>query len=600
MPHCVPLVPPDRRAVWSYSIDYAATGTFDITRLFSSPAQSAATVASPSAQTVNTSLGGVLRVSLVTLVGDTVIARVSGEINAAAQGTAEQANVDDVRSLFAHGFELIYGSSGKLLGLRVRSGEAAGPLAFARALVSAVQFDVPCAAGQLTQWNAREEDPNGVYDAAYSISSRPTHSGVLTIRKRKGAYVADPVKGSRQSPIQIRSNAQITAQVDLAARRTTSIVGVDTQVVSSLDTQFGQSVTRVRLTFAGATAAVGSEEAASAGEYKLLRLYDARIDSSSIRRTSARTLGAHDLADVVAALRELDKTDGSAAATTGTFRVAKAFVLLRASEVDSLALLLRTEPGSSPAFRTLSAALSSAGTPAAERALATALQARIDDIPASRRLVAALTAIEAPTGIAAHALGDVFDSTADSRVGAEAALAIGNIAQSVRLTNGALADSVVGWLGRQLASRRGDAWRSAAVTALGSTSSLQALPLLLTALGDSSPDVRAAATVGVGAFADTAATARLLHVLRTDSSTLVRSRAAAALDSIGDRVTLMHGERDALLSEVDAGVRAQLVKNLWAVRDRWPEIVALMRRLSVTDRSDEVKELIAKLLATPT
>jgi len=600
IPHCVPLVPPDKHAIWSYAIQYEATGTFDITRLFSSPAQSAATSTSPSTQTVRTTIDGVLRVSLVSFVGDTLVAHLSGDINAAAKGAAEQGNVDDVRSLFAHGFDLLYESSGQLVGLLVRREEAAGPVAFARALLSAVQFDVPCTAGQLTRWNSREEDQNGVYDAAYSMVSRPNGAGVLVIRKRKGPYVADPLKRSSQSPIQIRSNAQVTAQVDPRPRRITSIVGIDTQVVSSFDTQFGQSVTRVRLTFAGATTTAGSEDTTSTGEHRLLRLYEPRIDSSSARRASARTLGTHSLADVVAAVRDLDRTDGSAAATTGTFRIAKAFVLLRPSEVDSLSLLLRTEPGSSPSFRTLSAALSSAGTPAAERALAAALQARIADIPASRRLVAALSAIEAPSGLAVHALGDVFDRTADSRVAAEAALAIGNIVPTVSLTNRALADSIVGWLGNQLASPGGDARRIAVVNALGSSSSTHALPMLLMALGDPSPDVRAAATVGVSAFADTTATARLLQVLRTDSSTLVRSRAAAALDSIGDRVTLMHGERDALLSEVDAGVRAQLVKNLWAVRDRWPEIVALMRRLSVTDPSDEVKELIAKLLTTPT
>lgn len=598
-PHCIAFVPSDTGVAWSYDVSYSARGEFDIARLLSPQPPSGAPSKPPTRQSVSSTLHGVIRVSLTSREADTMVAALTGDVAAAVGGNADSDAVAEVRSLFARGFAIIYDSAGALVGIRAQPEETSGALAFARALLGIMQIDVPCTAwsGQTNRWTRSEADPNGIYEARYSIGEK--RQGIMTVVKSKGTYLPDSSgSSSGATPIFVSSSGRLSARLNSAARRITSLAGTDSQVVSALNAPFGSSVTTVRLTFVESRRGVGVRAATIVGQTGVIvPLYVRGVDSLASRRMATRALGGGDLEDVVTALRELNSTGGSAAETTPAFRLARAFIVLRPAEVDSLGSLLRTEPGGSPAFRTLTAALASAGSPAAEHALATALGTRIADLPAARRIVAALGSMSILTSDGILALENAIERASDERVSSEAALALGNAVRSMSAGGDSLGGSVVEWLDAQLAAHASDERRLALVNALGNSRSRAASPSLLRALDDPNPDVRAAAVQALSAFRDSVISLRLARILRTDTTTLVRLRAAAALDSIGD-AKLISAERDALMSEPDADVRMQLVTNLWAVRDRWPEIESLIRGLGTTDPADRVKELIARLLST--
>ena len=200
------------------------------------------------------------------------------------------------------------------------------------------------------------------------------------------------------------------------------------------------------------------------------------------------------------------------------------------------------------------------------------------------------------TSVGILALENAIEHVPDGRVSSEAALALGNAIHASNARGDSSGASVVQWVGEQLAAHPPAERRIALVNALGNSGSGAALPLLVAALEDSNPNVRAAAVQASSAFRDSVIRRRLERILRSDTTAFVRLRAAAALDSIDDDAALMSAERDALLTEPDADVRVQLVTNLWSVRERWPEIERLIRELGATDPADRVKALIARLV----
>jgi len=134
---------------------------------------------------------------------------------------------------------------------------------------------------------------------------------------------------------------------------------------------------------------------------------------------------------------------------------------------------------------------------------------------------------------------------------------------------GDIADSsVVRALTRVLTSDKEVFVRKAAAYALGRISGSESTKALVSVLKDKDPEVRGAAAVSLGEHADPSTTAPLISAL-SDKDAFVRARAAAALGAIGPPASrAVPTLITQLKSDADAEVKRQIATSLGSMGDR--------------------------------
>jgi hypothetical protein len=495
---------------------------------------------------VNAVADGELQTVAVLRRGDTVFTHVAflpGSVDLSYSTDSNTARPDIARELSV---PLLVSTlmGGRVLGFRPSADLSATTRNLWRALLSLRQIVWPDSAfPSARQWTVEENDPAGQYLATYTAETSVRHLLILT--KRKTAYLEPPQRRS--------ASARMVAPTFLSRGRSRAAYsgrapGPDTLVVADTLNTFlsgravSSSATSLSVTFARSTRVEQAELAALRANAEhlyetapMLSLSSALTDEQTELALARSHASVASISDLVALLRKLDAAGGQAVATTPLFLRLRAQLVLHPEQADSVDPALVKAKRGSPSFRTLIAALASAGTSRAQTLIVKELVSRAGESESVRAIASALIAVRFPTRETVLALLALTNQMPDDDRRTAVLLALGSVSRVLGETSPALADSVIRSLAERLSSASSPRARREYLHALGNAGSDAALPELRTALADSNVATRAAAAYALRWLTAPPVNAVLSDVLRSDPASAVRQAVISALAARGDR-----------------------------------------------------------------
>jgi hypothetical protein len=238
-------------------------------------------------------------------------------------------------------------------------------------------------------------------------------------------------------------------------------------------------------------------------------------------------------------------------------------------------------------------ALGSAGTPEAQRALASVLEEarlRPETLTHAARVA---SRVERPTVALAEALGRTVDGARDASVRNTAALAVGAVLKGLEPLEPGRGHALLEAMLKRCHARRVEP--VVCLGTLANAGSPRGLAYARSALLHPAATVRAAAAEALRAIPGAEVEALLDQVLLGDPSPRVRAQAATAMSQ---RVAGPHlrAVATALRSEQSESVRLELVRMLGGLKAVDEVALALLRDVADNDASEKVRRLASSLL----
>lgn len=508
--------------------------------------------------------------------GTTARLSVEGEVRLEVQGRTLVATRDSrLRQDLARGGEVDLSPEGTVLGFRgaLERGTVADRVF--RAVLGATEVAVP--PGSAASWTAREEAPEGVFEARYTASGEPAR---LAIEKTRAVRsLASPLlRGETRGSFAARFDDREGALLGLEGEES---------LASRLEgREVATSRTRVRLTLVErAVAAVVAPVAAPGAP--LRPLLEAR--SRDRREVDRRLAGRETVAGLLGALSE-----GGDARDAAVARLAALVRLDPTAAAQVAAAVLGLASGDRTAAL-LVAALGAAGSKPAEDALVSVVLARRQDKATLLQAIAALGRLDEPSPAAEALLRDLHGDASLPRTTTDAALlALGSVASKLADASPARAAALVAGIADELA--RDPRSASVALLALGNAGGEGVLGTLQPYLGPEQPTaVRVRATRSLRNVPGARAEAILVTLLG-DLEDGVRREAAGLLASRAPSAAAAPGLCLALATDADERVRRDSLRALGGLAGE-PGVRDAIVAASTGDASEGNRGLAAGLLA---
>ncbi|AKQ70107.1 hypothetical protein A176_007019 [Myxococcus hansupus] len=263
------------------------------------------------------------------------------------------------------------------------------------------------------------------------------------------------------------------------------------------------------------------------------------------------------------------------------------------TEVNRAAELLRQGKMEEALSERMVAALARAGTPDAQRALMSVLEAPSVRPGIRAQAVRAVGTMEHPSLLLADALSRALEEAPDANVRDATALSMGALSKGLALAEPGRSKALVDELLRYC--RSGTPGPRVCLAALARAGSPTGMTYVRSAMLHPDATVRGASTDALRALPGAPADALLDQMMLKDSSAHVRANAVKAL---AHRVVGAHLEALAtvLRTERNVSVRMEVVRVLGAVKHVDAPAQALLRDAAEHDASSKVRELAAALL----
>ncbi len=510
---------------------------------------------------------------------------------------------------------------GHIVSMRAPAAMPSLALSFARTLLAGLQVTLPLR--RVPAWNARESDTNGDYVAMYAVvGDRTLAAGALALKKTKRASKTAANAGSVTSAEQGTWSALASGE-----SRTTGATEIDfdidhgamkelasEQTVESTLGALPVATTKTKLDAERTAEHTLDGPALAALLGSIAPLLGAEPASLSARSTmdveltktnaSKHWLGTTTLPDLVTALRA---SEGRAHDERhfDLFLKLHAFTYLHPDACARVAQLLAPLDPSGSSFQVLLAALGATASNDAQAALIAALHVPSSSVQAKEQIIATLGMLPAPGEAAEAALRsvrDARDARATPELAATAALSLGIMARSLASRAPKRATTIVDEaLARALADEHDehDERRFLLDLAiLGNTGSPRILHDVLRWSHATSAERRGQAAFALRLVRADEAEARLLEIVAGDEDAALRSRTATALSYRDASARSLEVQRARASADPDPGVRAALLGNLFAMRDLYPEALAVLEERRHADPDAKVKQVADSLLGS--
>jgi hypothetical protein len=512
-----------------------------------------------------------------------------------------------VEAELARGFLAEIAPSGSITALRIDPGATPLARSFARTLAGSMQVTLPSAT--LSSWNAREVDTQGPHASRYVVVNvahgARAASERLALKRTSGPLDAHAERGDPLAAL-LRGES-VTSGVaeidfDLAAGELLEIASDETSD-SSLG---GRKVAHASSAFEAERISMrtltSAELEALARDTAGLRdapptALDARGQELAREEASRHWLAGASLADIARGLDDEARRpkDGRA---FDLFLKVQAYAYLHPSECAAIARLLASRPPRGISAETIVAGLASNGSPNAQAALVDVVTTRAARVDAQLTIIPALGMLSHPLPSTEDAVRVLRDSSPRADVRDTAALALGIMARSLASTSPERATRIVDEslanLARDGSSERAQIFE---LTVLGNTGAPRIVSDVVRLSHAESPALRAQAAFALRFVPNAAAEARLLELLTSDDDVHVRSRAASALSYRERTDESARVQRARAVDEPDAGVRADLLHTLFAMRSADPESFAVVSDRRDHDPDQSVRNVAAAFLA---
>lgn len=532
-----------------------------------------------------------------------------------ARGQQNEEQIQAARQELGRPVFAVINLQGRILSFRLDPSLQPLSQNFLRAALSITEFVLPAddASASFSRWETEEEDGNGRYLAQYNQTPIKSHAArrsrldgpVRWFFKTKGAYLQPAVSrgpsGIYELAPAISSSGGFSARIDLQEGRLLSLEGTETQRFSLAKHVVGQTITTLRLRLTKSESLAGAE---------LIPLQQANAESERISRVSSfftrpseeetqtalqrNTLGDATLESLLAALDAPGKAPSSG--DTQLYLKFRALAYLHPEVCDQLGRLLSTADPEGRLAQLLPDALAAAGHDQAQATLVSAIRARAADDALLPKLLLALGRSTAPSQLAEDVLREISVGSQTQGVAGLARYLLGNAARSLSSTSPERATRIVNTLVAEIATATSPELIKRDLWALGATSSSRALLTISRFTSDPNPDLRIAAAAALRPFESGEADELLLKLLNADPEAAVRYQCAVTLGERTLTPASLSVQRQVFERDANDDVRLALLDSLWRGRANFPEVVALVKRVSLNDNSNSVKRA-AKSLA---
>ncbi len=302
-------------------------------------------------------------------------------------------------------------------------------------------------------------------------------------------------------------------------------------------------------------------------------------------------LGDATLESLLAELARIEASADENAVQTPVYLKLKALIYLQPETCPRLAKELSAAKSESRIMQILTGALASIGNAQAQSALALAIRSRPNDEPALAMLVAALAMVDTPTEASEQVLRELAATSPLLNVRASAELGLGTMAHQLADTQPQRTARIVRAVAAQLDKATSVDARRQYLLVLGNAGANESLDTIARYLGDSAPEVRAAAAAALRWIDGAEADRLLCNTLSADADATVRIEAATALGFRVATPATFAAQKHAFLKDTATGVRLAVMPALARAggRDLLTQALA--------DSSQEVREQAANLLA---
>lgn len=531
------------------------------------------------------------------------------EVIVAVNESNAGAAASEVARALAEGVLADEAPDGHVVSMRAPPAASSLSLSFARTLLAALQVTLPERPGPT--WNARETDTNGDTIATYAIvGDRAPANGALAVKKTKRAASATTSTEQGEWAALTRGESRTTGatEIDFDLERGSTKELASEQTVESLLGSLQIATTKTKLdmdrtaertldapALAALVASIAALQAADAAPLNARSTVDLEATKT---KASKHWLGTSTLPELVAALRA---SEGRAqdARHFDLFLKLHALTYLHPDACAHVARLLAPLDPTGSSFQVTLAALGATGSKEAQAALVAQLRAPATSGEAKKHIIAALGMLAFPDEGAEAALRAIRDESTTKELAATAALSLGIMAKSLRERSPKRANAIVDEaLGGALADEKDESRLLLDLSVLGNTASPRIQHDVLRWSHATSTPVRGQAAFALRLVRTEEAEARLLELLAGDEDSALRSRIATALSYREASARGFAVQRARVSADPDPGVRAALLRNLHAMRELFPEAIAVLEERRRADPDAKVRQIADGLLGS--
>jgi hypothetical protein len=508
---------------------------------------------------------------------------------------------------------------GHVLSMRAPVAAPALALSFARTLLAGLQVTLPLR--RVPAWNARESDANGDYVATYVVvGDRTPVTGALALKKTKrpsraSVSAATLGSGAEQGPwsalasgesrttgaTEIDFDLDHGAMKELASEETVESTLGALQVATT-KTKLDAERTAERTLDAPALAALlASIAALRAAEPASLSARSNMDVAQTKTNASKRWLGTTTLPELVTALHASEGRTHDER-HFDLFLKLHALTYLHPDACARVAQLLAPLDPSGSSFQVALAALGATGSKEAQAALIAALHVPSSSTQAKKQIIATLGMMPMPSEeaeAALRAVRDARDASSRPELAATASMSLGIMARSLASRAPQRASTIVDEaLARALADEHDEPRLLLDLAILGNTGSPRILHHVLRWTHATSAEERGQAAFALRFVRADEAEARLLEIVAADDDAALRSRTATALSYRDGTARSLEVQAARASADPDPGVRAALLGNLFAMRELYPEALAVLEERRRIDPDAKVKQVADSLIGS--
>lgn len=472
---------------------------------------------------------------------------------------------------------------------------------FARTLLGISQFVTPSSDRNASNWETQEDDPNGKYIASYK-------SRWGKFEKTKLRYL-ESVRSNNKKPnasevkTTIKPEGKLTANFNFKDGYLTSLKGTESQKIIISEKNVGQVKTELDMTYVSQTV-LNPTQLTKLQNAKTERNKLAQSIALSATPTEAETeakiqrqeLGDATLETLLADLKKAEASSDENQNHTPLYLKLKALVYLQPETSQTLGKLLVTADAQSLTMQILSGALSAVGNSQAQTALVNTINARSQDWDAMYVLIPSLGSLNNPTQEAEDILNKLAFNSKDERIASTAQLALGTVAYNLTQTSPNRANIIVKQFVQKLSKSKSESQTRQYLLVLGNTGSANAFDTIASFTKADSAKIRSAATSALRFIDNKQVDGVITKILTKDADDSVRLEAATILGYREINAENFKIQKQAFTSEKSVTVRLALLRNLWQVREQFPEVDKLVKQAAKNDTSPEVKEAAASLI----
>lgn len=502
-------------------------------------------------------------------------------------------------------FYFVLNTRGEVISLKADPGLTSIQRNLLRWLVARTQLNLPENPNRpASNWMAAGNDPNGRFEASYALE--PQEHGVR-ITQRKLRYLELVSSPQRKKRIPGRLSVDVAMEPSGTAvgdydctRGGLARLSVAEQSKTRIgDTRIASADDHFELLYKSESPAAAERVSALLADYQAPASASssfglaARESAEEIqRRIQVTELGDLTQARLLGMLAQAKKS-GDPKAIDRLYLKFKALVYLHPESCARLGEILQSEDPRSKTMMMLATALSAVGSPAAQKALVTALSLRSDDIVAVNALVPALGMTDHPTLESEQALRDLIASSKKEEIVTTAGLSLGAMAGHLAESEPDRQKQIVESVARDYDRAESTAQKKFLVSILGNAGSADSLALVEGALSSPEPAMQSEAAMALRFVPGSEAENRLVGVLAEAQSDSVREAAAVALDFRDPSLSLSERMRSAFASEKSEGVRRQLVKSIYDAHQVDPAVRDWLGTVKENDPSQDVRKSAA-------